>query len=656
MIRLFFTLFVIIYISAFLSVVIKQTIGNTIPMTYVILSLILFALSPMMKISYFKYVVLLDLVFITVYFILKRKELELSKYCLKPSLFIYIIFFIYLYFVLNNVQLSNIDDIGYWGTRILDINRTDALYTHEYTVFQNFTYPPFTALLSMVFIKLLGVFNQSFMLLAQASFSFSLFLSLFDRYELKAKKAIKIVFIFLIILITTLMIQNNNSFCDQAFIYNSLYVDWILGLLLAKTLSKIYVLNDEKSVDLFEIGLYETALILTKPTGLAMILIVFVAVYAFFAVKNNSFVPSTNVLSKYLCYVVGMPVIFYVFWKIYFGICAENKSLLNSKIIIIMLVAIIVLFVLMLIVLKSLFEKYKDKINYKILIIIVLVLPIIPFLLCLLLKNCAVYDNYFGSITIRFIIACFTSPIITKVVNLSYYLITTIVTVALFIVIKIRNKGNSFYAIPVLYYLGSIGYALMILLSYLFVFGYEGYTLVVFGRYMQTYTYAGICLLILVLLNEELNNKSLILCLIVSCLFIERESLKTIIYNKNWTNYRNKNQIAEIDNYFEYEYNYENMVVFAQNDMRDLSLIGYLADEKKVNISYCQGLIEDDYERFMEAVENNEYVFVANRDKILEKFWKRISDVEPYNMTLYKVIHNDAGYSVEMVKSWDDVK
>ena len=147
MIRLFFTLFVIIYISAFLSVVIKQTIGNTIPMTYVILRLILFDLSPMMKISYFKYVVLLDLVFITVYFILKRKELELSKYCLKPSLFIYIIFFIYLYFVLNNVQLSNIDDIGYWGTRILDINRTDALYTHEYTVFQNFTYPTFTALL-----------------------------------------------------------------------------------------------------------------------------------------------------------------------------------------------------------------------------------------------------------------------------------------------------------------------------------------------------------------------------------------------------------------------------------------------------------------------------------------------------------------------------
>ena len=57
------------------------------------------------------------------------------------------------------------------------------------------------------------------------------------------------------------MIQNNNSFCDEAFIYNSLYVDWILGLLLAKALSKIYVLNDEKSVDLIEIGLYETALV-----------------------------------------------------------------------------------------------------------------------------------------------------------------------------------------------------------------------------------------------------------------------------------------------------------------------------------------------------------------------------------------------------------
>lgn len=651
MIRLFFTLFVIIYISVFLSIATKQTIGNTIPMTYVVLSLTLFVLSPVMKISYFKYVVLLIMGLVTICLLIKRKELDFNKYCLKPSLFVYVIFFIYLYFVLRNVQLSNIDDIGYWGTRILDINRTDALYTHEYTVFQNFTYPPFTALISMVFIKLFGVFDQSFMLLAQASFSFSLFLSLFDKYELKIETFIKNIIVLLIVILTTLMIQNNNSFCDEAFIYNSLYVDWILGLLLAKALSKIYVLNDERSVDLIEIGLYETALVLTKPTGLALILIVFVAVYAFFAVKNNSFVPS----KKYLYYVVGVPVVFYVFWKIYFGIYAENKSLLNSKIIIV-LAAIVVLFALLLIILKSLFEKYKDKINYKILMIVVLALPIIPFLLCLLLKNSAVYNNYFGSITIRFIITCFTSPIITKIVNLSYYTITIIITIALFIVLKIRNKDDKFYAIPVLYYLGSIGYALMILLSYLFVFGYEGYTLVVFGRYMQTYTYAGICLFILILLSEELNNKSLLLCLVASSLFIERESLKTIAYNKDWANYRNENQITEIDNYFEYEYNYETMVVFAQNDMRDLSLIGYLVDEKKVNISYCQGLGENDFDRFVKAVEENEYILVANRDKILEKFWKEISNNEPYNMTLYKVIHSDVGYSVELVKSWDDVK
>ncbi len=651
MIRLFFTLFVIIYISVFLSIATKQTIGNTIPMTYVVLSLILFVLSPVMKISFFKYVVLLIIGLVTIYLLIKRKELEFYKYCIKPSLIVYALFFIYLYFVLSNVQLSNIDDIGYWGTRILDINRTDALYTHEYTVFQNFTYPPFTALISMVFIKMFGVFDQSFMLLAQASFSFSLFLSLFDKYELKTKNIIKIIIVFLIVLLTTLMIQNNNSFCDPAFIYNSLYVDWILGLLLAKTLSKIYVLNDERSADLIEIGLYETALVLTKPTGLAMILIVFVAVYAFFAVKNNSLVPSKG----YLCYVVGMPVVFYVFWKIYFGIYAENKSLLNSKIII-MLAAIVVLFALLLIILKSLFEKYKDKINYKVLMVIILLLPIIPYLFCLLLKNSVAYDNYFGSITIRFIITCFTTPIITKVVNLSYYIITTIITISLFILLKNRNKHNSFYAIPVLYYLGSIGYALMILLSYLFVFGYEGYTLVVFGRYMQTYTYAGICLFILVLLSEELNNKSLLLCLAVSSLFIERGSLNTIVYNKNWKNYRNENQIAEIDSYFEYEYNYETMVVFAQNDMRDLSLIGYLADEKKVNISYCQGLSENDFNRFIKAVEENEYILVANRDKILEKFWKEISNNEPYNMTLYKVIRSGAGYTVELVKSWDDVK
>ena len=78
MIRLFFTLFVIIYISVFLSIATKQTIGNTIPMTYVVLSLTLFVLSPMMKISYFKYVVLLIMGLVTICLLIKRKELDFN--------------------------------------------------------------------------------------------------------------------------------------------------------------------------------------------------------------------------------------------------------------------------------------------------------------------------------------------------------------------------------------------------------------------------------------------------------------------------------------------------------------------------------------------------------------------------------------------------
>lgn len=660
MARLFLTLFVIIYISAFLSLNLNKRIGSTIPMTYIVLALLMLLTSIVLKISMFKYVVLAIIFIVTILIVFKfhKKEAtlyEVKQLCLKPSLIIYALFFCYLYFVLRNVQLSNIDDLGLWGTRILDMNRTDALYTNEYTVFGNSAYPPFTAMLSLVFIKLFGTIKQSYMILAQASFSFSIFVSLLDNYDFNYKNCLKVLSTLLIIICATLMVHTNYSFGDYAFIYNSIYVDWILGILLAKGLFLLYCFDIDKIANYIEIGLYGVALALTKQTGLPLALIPMAGTYCVIALRTNRLLISNIYLKKYLLNVIGIPTIFYVIWKTYYSIFTGNYLLLNYKLILCIIIFAMLLLMSAFVVYKLYINK-KNRINFRMLFIITLIFPLILFLISNVIVNTSTNNNYKVNIITRFVIACFNTPIIIKTIKLSYYPITVLVTITLFLILKRRNNDFSTYTIPVLYYLGSIAYALVILLSYLFVFGYEGYTLVVFGRYMQTYTYAGLCLVVLVFLFDNKEIYKIFLCLILSIVLIETKSINTLIYNPNWQNFRSEAQIKALSDYFEYEYRGEPMVVIAQHDMRDLNLVGYIADEKKINIKNCASLRTDQIDRFNKVLSENKYILVASRNDDLIELWKLVSDEEPYNMSLYRVDYENGGYKVVLLRIWDNLE
>ena len=662
MLRLCFTLFVLLFYSFFVGAVTNLTIGHSIPLSYILLAFLMFFISMITKVSNFKYFVLLSILLMSIALIIFNKKGKikfkeaLNKF-LKPSLLIYVVFFIYLYFVIGKIQLSNIDDLGYWGTRVLDINRTDALYTKEYTVFSNFSYPPFTALIEIVFVKLFGTFNQSYLILAQASFCFSLLLNVFDKYDCNLKSILKIIITLLIIICATLMIQNNKSFGDQAYIYNSIYVDWLIGMLLGKCLSLLYKFDIENKYSYIELGLFESSLILVKPTAIPLVVLIVVCTYVYLTLNEKRLFLNKNKLVNYILYVLGLPLIIYFVWKVYFSIYSSNKSQISGTMIC-MLIGTVLAVVLITIVCGLIYKKHKNKIKLKFLFGICMFLPAVIYALVLVINPSFFKgnDNYYLSILVRFIDTYFGGQIFTHPFTMSYYFITILVTIALLAIGNARKKENSFYSIPVLYYFGSIGYALMILLSYMFVFNYEGYTLVVFGRYMQTYTYAGVVLLILVILEEELNCLALGGVAVISMLFVEPDSVSTIIYNNNWENYRSEAQIEAIDNYFEYEYNYENMAVFAQYDMRDLSLIGYLADEKKTNIKYYEAITSEDEERFDEAIKNNDYAFVGTRDDVLVSLWSKYSDEEPYNMSLYKINHDGDDTTIELVYTWDDLR
>ena len=619
MIRLLFTLFVILYFSYFICDSFNISFGKSVPIVYVYITLIQYFAALLGKLSYFKYFLLLSLVFITVCLYSKykfdiRRYFKNKKYFI-PSVIIFVIVFSYLYFLLNNVELSNIDDLGYWGTRLKDMFRNDSLYAESvggYAVFDGIGYPPFTHLLEISFMKMMGGFDYSYALLALSSFSFSFFLPLFDEYKFEIKDSIKIVFMLFGIFCLLLSVQQNSTNENKSLIFNSLYVDWLLSIVLMYGFYTIYTNNFDEIISYINLCMCGFVLIFTKQIGAALFLLLLATALIHLILTNNI---NYKNITKYIIFVVIIPLFVFLTWKIY------SHIVFNVEVI------------------ASLETSNFANIGIE-------------------GKNIAniMYDC-FGEQNIntikKFILFYFNETIIRYPFEASYFVVTTSIFSILLVIGISCKKEKNYYVIPCMYYLGSVAYALGILLAYLFEFGYDGTTMPLFGRYMQTYSYFGLLLAMYILFNNNKNKNHIIIVSIVCSLFVNIGSLDTIVYKKNRINYR-ENEISKINNWIQHEYNYEPMIVVNQTDMVYLSLFKNTFEEKNRNITYKQFTKEDSLESFEEMLSKNEFILIGDFDMIFKDyFWSKLSNVNPYNNSLYKIINNDGQYSFELIYTWD---
>lgn len=614
MFRLLIAIAVILYFSLFFVIVSKQRIGKIIPLTYVFLAFVFFVASLIGSLSYFKYLLVACAIFSCSYILLMyfRRKIDIKEMLdnyFRPSLFIYLLFFVYLYLVLGNVELSNIDDLNFWGIKLLDMMRTDKLYTTtEYAVYGVTQYPPFPFLLEGAFIKLFGTVDQSYSMLAIGSFSFSFFLPIIDQFENGLKGFLKSLMVFAISVLTTLMVQKNYSMAYDSFIYNSLYVDWILSIVLAYGMSVLYNFNSESKFDYFQMAICSLVLIMTKQIGMALMLLLWVMTYVYLALENHKIIIKRKQLLYFVLFVIGIPMFVYLVWKVQIGQFSQI----------------------------SVVSEITDGIGE------------------VISPESVDRASFYTWFIARFVSAYFNTPIILRPIEISYFWLTLIATAVLLFIGKLRKESIDYYTIPVFYFLGSIGYALGIMLSYMFVFGSEGETMVMFGRYMQTYTYAGFVLVIYILMRGNFSFKKSLLIFVISLLLVEPASIKTICYIKDRENYRD-NQVPYIKNYLDNEYNYQNMVVFNQTDIKYKALFKYLAQEKNRNIEYAQVLDETSFENFLIFFKDKELVYIGDYDKRFLKYWDMITDVEPYNSSLYRIVKEADGYDFELIYTWDDV-
>ena len=586
----FLSLFWILSISGLLTIVFKRKFEMVCTISILFGALILYFFGFISHISwgfYFTFVFVLLFYLIIGKWIIKKEKEKLIEF--KDNFFgfgviWFILFAIYCFFLYKYTGFSNCDEFTHWGPMLKETIRLDGFYSmDESKLIMHKDYPPFFTLIEALFMGFNGFkFHEPFVYVALQLFMFSMFLPTLS--DLKLNKKIdwlkSIIFVASIILVGVTLDKTTTA-SDYAFVYNSIYVDWALALFCAYGLFMTY---KEKEWGLFRfasLGLILVSFILMKQMGLVFYIIILL--YAFIKVLFIDKKLDKKMLIKGIVILIIVPILFYVSWKYIVSLYNIDGQFKIGELSI-----------------KEFFNIIKGNTE--------------------LTWKYEAFKNYCSNLLHR--------PLKLHPFSMSYF--EYVLLMLVFIVLIFRFKKDGFY-IAGTYLIGSIGYAVAMLLLYTLAFTVdEAPYLASFDRYMVSYLYCGTCLVLMLALDKFCDYVvKEIVVLAILCLFVEPKTLSHLVPNTCVKDdYRMTITVIEQwgDNNFERE------------DLNGFRLkfdhLGYLEDT------------EDNYDKLVDAIKNDDGLYIVGYDDIIYNFWQKMG-IEDY-------IFNEQYYKVD--KESDEVK
>ncbi len=609
-------LFDIFYIAIF-----DIKFGKALPLSFITCSFLMFFSTLAGKLSYFKYFFTLFLFILAVLVIIeiKKKNTSFKQIFfafLRPSLAVFVLFFIYLFFVDSNQSLSQIDDFFRWGGKVRDAIINDSLYapTALSYVFAD-VYPPFLTLMQVFFNKVLGGYNESWSLFAVGSFVFSLLVPFLDKFKWNLKGCISAAISSALILASLLTVSYNREAVESVFVFNTTYVDWVTSVLLAYGLYLVFDFKNGKD-DYFSLLLINAALMQTDRISLVFMLMIEATLLARLLIKKE--------LTKKVfigCFLTTflLPFLLYAIWRFHVG--SFNSRLLHE---------------LIATGNNMFFASLKAG------------------LLSLSAVKTFDFDLFFA-----FIRNTFFTPIYYHPFKISFALFMLLITVAFTGIYLFHREDIQINVLTAFYIIGAIGHLLVLLIAYEYRFSdYEAVRLAQFPRYCCTYSLTGIVLLCGLFIYYFDSVVSLVISMVVVLLFVEPASINTLKLQKIEESYRYKEREA-LKNYVEDEYNGEKTLIVNQWDMTYKYALKYTYGIKgKGNITTLQiyeGRDEISGEDFDKLISEYDFILIGDYDDFFkDMYWRRISDKDCYNSSLYRILHNEDGSSsAELAYIWE---
>ena len=239
------------------------SIEKIIPCTIIsiILIIYIFGLFNFLKIGVYS-VIILELVFtILLIKLLKQKKIkikEIIKLLLKPSMAIWIIGIIIIYFYYKGRMIISWDEFSHWGDVVKMMHYNDIFNTNPASLSAARGYPPIMSIFQYFVEKLsFNGYQEHYLFSSYHIFVLSLILPFIRHF--KWKDFLKILLVLLILIIVPTIFFN-----EAYYYYNIIYIDPFLAILFSYLMANIYITKKYKKFELISFSLTFFALTLTK--------------------------------------------------------------------------------------------------------------------------------------------------------------------------------------------------------------------------------------------------------------------------------------------------------------------------------------------------------------------------------------------------------
>ena len=609
----------IVYIS-------KKSFGKCIPLTMMITAFVMFfsqVLFGTFKIGFY-FNILIAILF-PIFLIINKKDIK-AKY-FSNGFYAFLTIYVFLFIFNYNRSFTNWDEWSHWGVMIKEMFRLDKFYTvTNSTLMAHKDYPPILQMFELFWCKLCGGYGENYLITSLHTFTFSLFIPYILDF-CKEKKIIKTIIKSLVMLLSVYLIM---LIFDVHGVINSIYTDYFMAILVAFLL--FIVIIDKKVYSLFNLLLISIGcsfLLLTKQMGLPLYLMVlFIMIGNIIIIikkdKKNIKINKKNILfiTKFILLLIVIPLSFWMGWNKYTSTMKVEQQFKLTDI--------------KLSELKGIIAGTSGE-NYQ--------------------QEAAL--NYYNAIK--------TTNITTSVFPLTYTQSVALAFLLLIIImILYQNKDNKerFLLAGVTLGLGSIGYAFVMLVMYVFSFGpWEGPRLASFDRYMDTYIILMLIFLYMIYAYYNINNKNkekreyMFLLLPFLLFLIESPQKSSNIYPKIIKSPTNAYEI-HAQNIIKQTTENAKVFIIAQTSEGDYQyFVKYYMNPRITNLKYysLSKLKNNNYEsEFYKDVNKYmlkyDYLYLANIDDVLKDNYKFLFKEKIKNNQLYKITKENNKVKLELIK------
>ena len=499
MITIILLLFIIFIPSFYIAVKKNIDVEKIIPCTIfsIILIIYLFGLINLLKFGvYFIFILAIGSLILLCINFMKNKVsvVEFIKTLFKPTIFLWIVGIITLFFYYEGRMLIEWDEFSHWGDVVKMMYYNNIYNTNPASLSAARAYPPVMSIFQY-FVENISFngYKEHYLFCAYQTFVISLFLPFIKN--IKWREIFKIIIIVIVIILAPIL------FFSIPFYYNSIYIDPFLGILFGYIMANIFINKEYNKFQIISISLALFTLTLTK--DIAPVFSLLSILYVFFDLviinKNYKFINRSNFKLfiqklKPIWIFLIVVVASYLSWKINAMININNLASSHPS---------------------TIKDVIKALLHYG------------------GTYRVTVVDNYVSTLrNYRFI----------EMGNI--YIITLVMIIFSMLIYKNEKKDEkkkSFFGFLTMY-LGEFLYLLLMVILYILMFSeYEALNLASFGRYIGIYLIAILYFLVFITIFRSIEQKkytSLIVILFILLLNINIPNTLSNFKNYKKNNYK----------------------------------------------------------------------------------------------------------------------